>query len=764
MAQHSSLIKKCATGFASAVWNPLFQGTLHWQGQWHTLSGQPTSQSFVPCESFARVTVSRTELVAILVITVAGFAARFAFLNELAIEHFDEGVYASNLWFPDEGYQYPDRFLYAPPLLPSLIEWSMIFFGQARWVPFLPSLILGSLTVPLAWWSVRRWSSGASGVAAAGLISLNDFHMAMSRSALTDAPMVFFLLLAVWLAVEALADRNLRLSAVAGFATGLAWATKYNGWLPIAIAVSGSAAAWIFWPREKSSTKDNEGGLSAGSIVACLAVLTLTAAATWFPVWWELQPIGGYSRVADNHRNYVTGFAEWWSAATRHEAVQRYYAGWPTLLSGWLAVVCSALVFRVERSTWNEASPYHDSSNGGSIRAAEQGVKRSTWNSESDPPKQLVKASSAASTTTVKRSTWNESDFISTVLMTAALVGAVALSPVVALGIWSLIEFIASGKSVRRIHQQRLRDSSSRTADDKRRSKSRSKEATVSDGNSMIERAHRSWFGVWLHLAWLCGLTLATPLYRPYPRLILPLLCVGCVGTGLAIARLLHGRLFNARSSSAILDATGTSPLKNAAPDDGSREDEFSSEAVASEESDPQSTAQSAAQSNWLRTVWLTLVVGLCVWRANDHRAPAWQNRAALAGIAEQAVAVAAENCKGSRPIKDEFAFVMYSYGEPGLMFHVASTGAPILPIMDLSFARPGSDHARIPTFVLAGPHAWKSSQFGDEFRALPEEAMVEVAEFPYRVSDFVLLDDHAPRQLSKHRNDVVKLYRVQFH
>jgi hypothetical protein len=82
---------------------------------------------------------------------------------------------------------------------------------------------------------------------------------------------------------------------------------------------------------------------------------------------------------------------------------------------------------------------------------------------------------------------------------------------------------------------------------------------------------------------------------------------------------------------------------------------------------------------------------------------------------------------------------------------------------MDLSFARAGSNHTRGPTFVLAGPHAWKSSQFGDEYRALPNDAMIEVAEFPYRVSDFVLLDDHSPKQLSKHREDVVKLYRVQF-
>ena len=721
-----------------------------------------TSRPFVSVlhvESSARVPVSRTELVAILVIIVSGFAARFSLLNELAIEHFDEGVYASNLWFPNEGYQYPDRFLYAPPLLPSLIEWSMLIFSPASWAPFLPSLILGILTVPLVWWSVRRWSSGASGIAAAALISLNDFHIAMSRSALTDAPMVFFLLLAVWLAVEALSGRSLRLAAVAGFATGLAWATKYNGWLPIAIAVSGSVAAWIFWPREKSPIKGKRGSLSVGSIVACLAVLTLTAAATWFPVWWELQPIGGYARVADNHRNYVTGFAEWWPAAVRHEAVQRHYAGWPTLLSGWLAVVTSALVFRVERSTWNELLPCSDDSKAGSSDAVKRGVKRSTWNNESGTEQQLDKASSAASTSTVKRSTWNESQFISTLLITAVLGGAVALSPVVALGVWSLIELIASAQSVRRIQQRRLRDLSSKTADDKRASKKRAKVSTTTDVNPEIESAYRSWFGVWLHLAWLCGLILATPLYRPYPRLALPLLCVGCVGTGLAIVRLLRGRLFSAESSVSSFDSTDSSTARSAESIVASESAEATIEDVVRAESDP----RPEHQTPWLRFIWLTLVVFLCVWRANDHRAPAWQDRAALAGIAEQAVAAAAKNCEGEPGLNAELDFVIYVYGEPGLLFNIQGDRHAVKPVMDLSFARAGSNHTRGPTFVLAGPHAWKSSQFGDEYRALPNDAMIEVAEFPYRVSDFVLLDDHAPRQLSKHREDVVKLYRVQF-
>ena len=52
-----------------------------------------------------------------------GVALRFAFVGRLAIEHFDEGVYASNVWFDgSDGFGYPQVGLYAPPLLPLTIE------------------------------------------------------------------------------------------------------------------------------------------------------------------------------------------------------------------------------------------------------------------------------------------------------------------------------------------------------------------------------------------------------------------------------------------------------------------------------------------------------------------------------------------------------------------------------------------------------------------------------------------------------------------
>lgn len=675
--------------------------------------------------------VSRTELIVALAITLAGFAARFAFLDELAIEHFDEGVYASNLWFPDEGFQYPDRFLYAPPLLPSLIEWSIILFSPARWAPLLPSLILGSLTVPLAWWSLRRWANGPAGIAAASLIALSDFHIAMSRSALTDAPMVFFLLLAVWLAIEALSKSDLRLAAVAGFATGLAWATKYNGWLPIAIAISGAGAAWMLQPKVKQSSNNDQDTVRFSSVALCVAVMAATACATWAPVWWDLQSIGGYARVADNHQNYVTGFAEWWPAAVRHEAVQRHYAGWPTLLSGWLAVVAAGFVLRVERSTWNDSMQDDNASLDVASGAANHGVKRSTW---------------------------NESDFKSTVAISAALTGAIVLSPLIALGVWSLTELVASAVTLRRNQKQRLSD----TARHNSATKGRPRTGTKTTARLTQHSEQLNWFGVWLHLAWLCGLILATPLYRPYPRLILPLLCVGWLATGLAVVRLLGRRLVAER----LVAGQSTSQQSTSMTESLNSADPSVDEATAAhKESISESEAPASGSSRNRRQVkfiWLVPVVFLCVWRAANYSAGAWQDRSALAGIAEEAVAKAAENCQGEPGLNEDFDFVVYVYGEPGLFFHVSGERVAVKPIMDLKFAKPGSGHARVPTFVLAGPHAWKSPQFGDQLREV-EDTMDLISVFPYWISDFVLLDDHAPQRLSRNRKDDVRLYRVQF-
>ncbi|MEQ8854512.1 glycosyltransferase family 39 protein [Gimesia sp.] len=254
-------------------------------------------------------TYSRLELILLGIVLLVACLARVMFFSEVAVEHFDEGVYASNLWFSaEQGAEYPGRYFYAPPLLPFLIEWSMIFLGSGVWGVFLPSLLLGVMTVLLIWWVARAWFGSSAGLVAALLAGGSDLHLLYTRTALTDVALGFFLLLSVYLIWRSWLSLDWKWPVLAGVTIGLGWSVKYNGWLPLAIGFSGIVPwLWIYC-RDR---------LPLTSYLSRAVVFTLTAVVVWSPVLIGLQKWGGYSVVAANHSRYVVGFSGWFDSCTR---------------------------------------------------------------------------------------------------------------------------------------------------------------------------------------------------------------------------------------------------------------------------------------------------------------------------------------------------------------------------------------------------------------------------------------------------------------
>lgn len=258
------------------------------------------------------LTIPRREFAWLVAACLLGAVLRLGFPGRMAIDHFDEGVYASNFWFgAEQGYSYPARHLYAPPLLPTAIEWTMIFaslcgFRPTGFVPMIPSLIAGLVTIPSVWWVGRRWFGQTAGLVAAWLVATSDFHASYSRAALTDVPVGLFILWGIYFLKQAMESGAWRDTLLASLFTGLAWWTKYNGWLPLAVGLSGGLAWQIFLP-----TAERKLGtvLKRWSIVAGLSLLF------WSPVLIGLQKHGGYQTVAANHRQYVNGLDKWWSNA-----------------------------------------------------------------------------------------------------------------------------------------------------------------------------------------------------------------------------------------------------------------------------------------------------------------------------------------------------------------------------------------------------------------------------------------------------------------
>ncbi|NOX54494.1 MAG: hypothetical protein GXP27_08655, partial [Planctomycetes bacterium] len=106
---------------------------------------------------------SRLEVALWVAVFVVGVGLRCARAQRVAVEHFDEGVYVSNLWFAEEGYRYPDAHFYAPPFFPWLNEWVIVLFGPTRWACMSVSLAAGSATILLMGWVARKWFGPEAG-------------------------------------------------------------------------------------------------------------------------------------------------------------------------------------------------------------------------------------------------------------------------------------------------------------------------------------------------------------------------------------------------------------------------------------------------------------------------------------------------------------------------------------------------------------------------------------------------------------------------
>jgi dolichyl-phosphate-mannose-protein mannosyltransferase len=311
--------------------------------------------------------VTRREAVLLAIVVTAGTLLRIVALSRSAVEHFDEGVYASNIFFGPPDYAYPLQRFFGPPLLPVLIEAGMIAGLPPNLAAMLPSFLAGCGTIVALWWFGRFWFGPPVGIAAAALAALSDFHIAYSATALTDVLLGLWLLLAIdavgrslvgvtskrndgtptdCVSATALASLgDFRWAVGAGIFAGLAWWTKYNGWLPLAIEAAALPLLWIFLRPP---------GKQLRTWLGCFAVTVAVALALWAPYYFCLQSQGGYGPIAANHAKYFVGFTGWLDSAARQIANQYVFGVWCTAT----AVLASAAVPALLRYGKLNGSPW----------------------------------------------------------------------------------------------------------------------------------------------------------------------------------------------------------------------------------------------------------------------------------------------------------------------------------------------------------------------------------------------------------------------
>lgn len=239
--------------------------------------------------------VSKTDTLLLTILIVCGFFLRSWNFKSISLDHFDEGVYLfSALGLVDHSQPhtlYPNQERFSPPLYIGLLSLAYRIFGghldqMALWV----NIVLGTMTIPLIWLVGRWWFGKITGLAAATLLTFNEFHIIFSRSALTDVSFCFFFLLALLLISLSVQSQKFWLAILAGIAVGLAWNAKYHGWF--AIVITGLALLPYIWYNRLR-------GDSFFRLISLFGLITLVSLLGFLPwAFFVHTQLGGYSSLA----------------------------------------------------------------------------------------------------------------------------------------------------------------------------------------------------------------------------------------------------------------------------------------------------------------------------------------------------------------------------------------------------------------------------------------------------------------------------------
>lgn len=601
----------------------------------------------MPNESPPHQEISSREWMLIASILLLGGVLRLLFVGAFHVEHFDEGVYASNRWFSaEEGARFPDRHLYGPPLWPAVLEYSQLLFGPTSLGVMLPGILCGTLAIGFLWRLLRAWVGREEALLVAGILAVSGFHILFSRTALTDVPVTMLMLCGIGLGWSSLSRSSWPMAVSAGLFTGLAWSVKYNGWFPLAVTGAGFAAANLFHVKQSGILFRQWG---------CWLLMAAVAGVVWLPAWRDLQSPGrgGYAAVATNHAGYLTGWENW----LEQFRIQFENLSWfddRYIILGLLGLLALFIVVDLLR-----------------IRGP------------SPPPDDR----------------------------SPRLAGALPVVVIVALIMFSWV--LGQGISLPRIWLAFALFGLGVRLTDLIRAPGR--------GESVTPGA----LAGWMALAWVSSLLLTTPMYRPYPRLALPLYFALIAGTAFGLREL--KRCFRS-----------------------GQQDATEGEAI----SGPVSRGTKVGLVSWgLASLIISHVLVQGGVSPSLAGSP-WQSRLSMETASHQIVEEC--NTRAASRLSSSVAYVVYVYGEPALYYHLcrlAPQNVVIVPVANLGFRNDPPAREPVPIFLVSGPHSARDPKYLQE-REQAGERLISIAQIEVQTSDLLLLDIHSPGEIVQLQND----------
>ena len=647
-----------------------------------------------------------------------GVLMRLHRLEFETVEHFDEGIYSSVLWYDALfGEKWPGRDFFAPAGLPLLIELGALIPGAARLAPFFPGLVFGALSPLLFWWVARAWFGRCSGLFVLAIVAGCEYHVIYTRMGLTDVPALSLVVASVGLGSLAIQRNSSRLVVFSGVICGLAWWLKYTGWLPLAILGSGSGAWWIVEGRR---------WLSGWHLLRQLGLMGVSAVLTFSPCWWSLQSVGGYSAVASNHAGYLNSWQQWNDRMADQLAYQMQMDG----LCGAGSLAAGFALAALIAGMW---------------------AQRSTWNGMTGSEQFECEVSRAA-----VRSLWLRAfpaavflGVLSLRVHTPVMLACLAIGGLTGMFLWPVLRSVPEGERV--------------------------VGAGVGAGVRAVllpSAGEVGGLGFWLTSAWCAGLLAVTPLYQPFSRLLFPLAAgvwlaaAGGVGWWFECQLILFRRssvkvrrtyvaeqcgrylviaLLAVALGTSLLDGSGNGGLTVVSLD------EFSGHSLYQDRRDITRAARS--------------VVDLCAAAVRGELTDSTGIGPEKVFTPDMVEGMSLESAQRPRELSMEerrsLRAVFCVYGEPALLWHLHTAGISAVPVSHVNLEERGDG---LPVFLIFGPNAKRTPGFWETWQDR-EVGFEWLGDVFYRPGAVTLMDLFSPDYLSKHaeaEQQRLEVYRVR--
>ncbi|HKP92243.1 MAG TPA: glycosyltransferase family 39 protein [Thermoleophilaceae bacterium] len=245
----------------------------------------------------------RPELLLVAGLTLAGAALRFSTLDLQSFWH-DEAVTVGRVLDPSL-FTTLDRVPGSeatPPLYYALAwAWTKLFGAGEVGIRSL-SAVIGTATIPVAWWAGRELISRAAGVAAAALVAFSPYMVWYSQEARAYALLVLLCGLSLGLMARALRGDSARFVAWWALVAALALATHY--FAVFVVVPELIALAWLAPARRRATLA---AGAFVGAVGLALVPLAVYQADRGHDGWIERIELS--RRLRDTGKQFVLGYS-----------------------------------------------------------------------------------------------------------------------------------------------------------------------------------------------------------------------------------------------------------------------------------------------------------------------------------------------------------------------------------------------------------------------------------------------------------------------